>query len=101
MQIHMESISKQVLEILSFVTVKCDEDEEHDGEGPHRRTTVADERKRDTDDRHKADCHAYVDEKVHEYAAGHAVAIYAGEGLSASFGIMYDPPYQEYVQEYD
>ena len=51
-----------MLEVFTFVAVEGNEDEQHYGEGPHRGTSVADERQRDTDYRHKADCHAYVDE---------------------------------------
>ena len=38
---------------------------------------------------------------MHEYAAGDAVAVYAGESLPASFGILYYTPHQKYIQQYD
>ena len=36
---------------------------------------------------------------MHEDAAGDAVAVDAGEGLSASFGVVDDPPHQEDVEQ--
>ena len=90
-----------MLEIFPVVAVEGNEDEQHDGEGPHRGTSVADERQRDTDYRHKADCHAYVDEQVHEDTAGHTIAINTGEGLSTSFRVFYYTPHQEYIEQYD
>ena len=90
--------STQSLEVFTFVAVKCNEDEQHDGEGPHRGTSVADERQRDTDYRHKADCHAYIDEQVHEDAAGDAVSVDSRETLSAAFGLIDYPPEQKDIQ---
>ena len=88
------------LEVLSLVSIQSNEDEDQDGEGPEGRTSVADKRQRDTDHRHKSDRHTYIDEQVHEDAAGDAVAVYSCEGLPAAFGVLDDPPYQEYIQKY-
>ena len=38
---------------------------------------------------------------MHEYTAGDAVAVYAGECLSASFSVPDDPAYEEHIQEDD
>lgn len=70
-------------EIFPFVPYEGDEDEQKDGERPQGRASVADERKRDADDRHEAHGHADVDEQVHEDAACDTVAVDAGEGLAA------------------
>ena len=83
------------LEVFTFVAVEGNEDEQHYGEGPHRGTSVADERQRDTDDRHETDGHTDVDEQVHEDAAGDAVSIYSCEALSTAFGLIDYPPDQE------
>ena len=37
---------------------------------------------------------------MHEYTAGYAVAVYPGESLPASFSVIYDSPYKEYIKEY-
>ena len=89
------------LEVLLLVAVQRDEDEEHRRETPHRGATVAQEGEWDTYDRHKADGHADIDEKVHEDAAGDAVSVDAGEGLAAPFGVIDDPPHQEDVEQDD
>ena len=85
------------LEVLSLVSIQSNEDEDQDGEGPEGRTSVADKRQRDTDHRHKSDRHTYIDEQVHEDAAGDAVAVYSCEGLPAAFCILDDPHDQEYI----
>ena len=87
-------------EILPFVPVQSDEDEQHGREAPHGGAAIAEEREGDADDRHESYGHADVYEQVHEYAAGGAVAVDAGEGLAAAFGVVDDPPHQEYIQEY-
>ena len=84
-----------MLEIFPVVAVEGNEDEQHDCERPHRRTSVTDERQRDTDHWHKADCHADIDEQVHEYTACHAISIYSSKAFSTPLGIAYYPPDQE------
>ena len=87
----------EVLEIFPFVAVQGYEDEDKDGEGPEGGASVADKRKGDADDRHQADGHAYVDEQVHEYAAGDTVTVDAGECLPATLRVLDDPPDEQYI----
>ena len=48
------------LEIFPFVPVQGDEDEEHGGESPPGWAAITYQRKRDADNRHKADGHTYI-----------------------------------------
>ena len=84
-------------EILPFVSVQGNEDEQHGCEAPHGGAAVAEEREWDADDWHQSDGHADVYEQVHEYAAGHAVAVDPCESLAAAFGIVDDSPHQEHI----
>ena len=84
-----------------FIAVEGDEDEQEDGECPEGGASVADERQGNADDRHDAESHAYVYEKVHEYAACRAVAVYPCECLPALFCPEDDSPYQEGIQQDD
>ena len=86
------------LEIALFLAVEGDEDEDHHGEGPEGAAAVGEEGEGDADDGHEADGHADVDEEVHEEAAGEAVAVDAGEGLAAVFGILDDAGDHEHIQ---
>ena len=87
-------------EILPFVPVQSDEDEQHGREAPHGGAAVAEEREGDADDRHESDGHADVYEQVHEYAARDAVSVYPGESLPASLCVVYDSPDEEYIKKY-
>ena len=89
-----------VLQELCAVAVLLDEDEEEYGEGEQRGATVAEERKRDADDRHQTENHTDVDEKMDEKYAYDRVAVEACEGGALAFGEL-DEPEEEGEIEYD
>ena len=91
--------SNAILEIFLLVSVKRNEDEEHGGESPEGGAAIADKRQRDADDRHQTDGHADIDEKMHEDATGHTIAINPGKGLTAPLGVSNDPPYREDIEQ--
>ena len=89
------SAGRSCLEVLLLVSVQCNEYEQQRGESPERRSTIADQWQRDSDNRHQTYGHADVYEEMHEYAARYAISVYSGKSLSASFGILYYPADQE------
>ena len=70
--------------------IEPDEDEEHGGEAPEGGAAVAEEGERDSYDRNKTYCHAYVYEKVHEETTGYAVAVYADKRVPLALRKQYD-----------
>ena len=87
--------ARKALEVFTFVAVERDEDEQHDGEGPHRGTSVADEREWNTDHRHQTDGHTDVDEQVHEDAAGLLSSIATSWENNLSSNIIQAPLYHK------
>ena len=71
-------------EIMVFIRLEGNENEEQYGECQQGRSAIAYERKRNPDDRHDAHCHSYIDEQMHEYAAGDAISIDSGVLVNAS-----------------
>ena len=69
-------------------------------EGPQGGASVAQERQRDPDHRHKSDRHPDIDEQVHEYARRDTIPIYPGKGFPALLGVNHDPPNHEHIKEY-
>ena len=71
--------------------IDAQEDEQQDGEPPQRRTAVTEERQRDAYDRHQAQHHADVDQKMKEQDAQHRVTVDTPEGRRLPFGQMQQP----------
>ena len=65
---HKDSVFLANLEIFIFRVIQRDENEYEYSEGPQGRASVTQQRQRNAYDRHQADSHAYIDEKMHEYA---------------------------------
>ena len=74
-----------IVKLTSVPRFKGDENRQHDSEAQQRRASVTHERKGDADYRHDSDSHADVYEKMHEEAAGNAIAVNPGECVLAFF----------------
>lgn len=66
-------------EVLSPAGVESQEDKEQDSESPEGRTTIAEERQRNTDNRRQTGHHTNVDEEVEEEDGRHAITIDTAE----------------------
>ena len=77
--------------------IKPDEYEKENCKAPKGRSSVAEQRQRNADNRYKSHSHSYIYEEMHEETACYTVAVDTGKAVFLPFAQHYQAGDEEHV----